>query len=552
MINQLAGFRGIPFVAAWLAIATGVGFRIHLFLANRPLWLDEAWMSLRVLSSGFQKNAEIQTASPPFLVLERVAVQLFGHNEFALRALPLAAGICTLALVWKISARLLDTRGAFLATALVALAPILIRYSTEVKPYGLDALFAVAMIWVTLELLTTPKKLNWLRWLAVGTLAVLAAIPGVFLVLGSSVALLADRSLPERGKSRSIIVLSSAAWLGLFALLYLMHYRSTASSTFMQEYWTGALLEPRFPSIFSDAARAGKELFIQSLFVGAVRASLPPKTMYFVLILALLGSAMLARRRPAVLILLLAPSVLAAVASLLGHWPMVPRLLLFAVPSAAFLLAAGISSVGALLSSKGGKWGSRFAWLLVLAAIGPGLVGATLNALDPRPGWDFVSAIELLQGQAVSDFPVYIGGNAFVACQFYGWEPGDDSEEEVCRIGEARVIRGRFRPARRLAGADMEKWETEWAAREAARLCAVGPEAWFVFIGARRLPHVRDSGVRDNAIPQFLQMLEEGGARRLQEWLLDGAEIYKYEMAGNSKPPAMKRETPTTSTDCLD
>jgi hypothetical protein len=47
-------------------------------------------------------------------------------------------------------------------------------------------------------------------------------------------------------------------------------------------------------------------------------------------------------------------------------------------------------------------------------------------------------------------------------------------------------------------------------------------------------------------------MLEEGGARRLQEWLLDGAEIYKYEMAGNSKPPAMKRETPTTSTDCLD
>ena len=530
-VSQAARSMSSGSVVAGLVIAVGIGLRLRLFLANRPLWLDEAWMSLRILSDGFREHKTIQAASPAFLLAERVAAELLGYHEVALRLLPFLAAIGTVLLTWKIAERLLDFRGALLATALVALSPVLIRYSGEVKPYSLDAFFAVATIWTTLRVLQAPSKPNWIRWFAVGLGAVLLTLPGVLIVLGTSVALLADRSVRNQPSSRWIVVAFSAAWVGVFAVLYNTAYSETASSTFMQRYWAGAFLERSFPELLGDLSQAGKALLAEALFSGTLAR--PPKIMYVVLVFALVGAGTLVWRRPISAILLLSPALLAAAAALFDRWPLVPRLLLFAVPSALLVLAAGLSAVAAQVSVRLGNWGSLVAWSLVFVTLLPGLVGAYSSVVDPRPGWDTPAAMDVVSRRSLPGEPVYVGANAFVACEFYTLKAANSRDARACRIGSTTVFVGKFRPVRRQAGEALEGWENRWASGEAARLRQKSGRFWFLFVGARRIHEDRTSGVRSDAIPPFLDLLEKAGAIRLQEWMLDGAEVYLYELAGD-------------------
>jgi hypothetical protein len=278
------------------------------------------------------------------------------------------------------------------------------------------------------------------------------------------------------------------------------------------------------------ALRAGKQLFAESLFAPAVRPALPSKTMYLVLLLAAMGFVTLARRQRALIVLLLAPAVFAAAASLLGHWPMVPRLMLFAVPPALLMVAAGVSTAAALLSSIWGHGGRVISGALALVTITPGLLGATLGTIDPRPGWDVVAAIELVREKAGPDATIYVGAFAYVSCKFYSWEPNGASDAQACPIGSARTIGGTFRPTRGIAGAALEHMEEAWASKEVALFAGLQGNVWFVFVGPRRLPQLRLSGVRGVTIPLFLSALEEGGAELQERWRLDGAEVYKYEL----------------------
>jgi hypothetical protein len=72
--------------------------------------------------------------------------------------------------------------------------------------------------------------------------------------------------------------------------------------------------------------------------------------------------------------------------------------------------------------------------------------------------------------------------------------------------------------------------EEAWASKEVALFAGLQGNVWFVFVGPRRLPQLRLSGVRGVTIPLFLSALEEGGAELQERWRLDGAEVYKYEL----------------------
>ena len=69
-----------------------------------------------------------------------MAVLVGGNTEWALRALPLVAGLLLPFAMWSVARRLLPPIEALVAVALLALSPFLIYYANEVKPYGIDAL----------------------------------------------------------------------------------------------------------------------------------------------------------------------------------------------------------------------------------------------------------------------------------------------------------------------------------------------------------------------------------------------------------------------------
>ena len=86
--------------AAAALMALGVILRLRPYLANRSLWIDEAFLVLNILERDFgrllQPLDHLQAAPVGFLVLERLVVLLLGPRELALRLPPLLFSVGSL------------------------------------------------------------------------------------------------------------------------------------------------------------------------------------------------------------------------------------------------------------------------------------------------------------------------------------------------------------------------------------------------------------------------------------------------------------------------
>src|SRR5689334_23171439 len=83
------------------AVLFGALVRLVQYASNRSLWSDEAMLALNIVDRSYLellKPLDYNQAAPPlFLWLEKLAVQLLGNNEYALRLVPLTAGLIALA-----------------------------------------------------------------------------------------------------------------------------------------------------------------------------------------------------------------------------------------------------------------------------------------------------------------------------------------------------------------------------------------------------------------------------------------------------------------------
>src|SRR4026208_361868 len=89
--------RNGPTLIAAIAILVGIALRVIEFARDRPLWLDEAMLSLNIASRSWAQlarpRAYDQSAPVAYLWLERLAVNVGGVNELTLRVLPFVAGL---------------------------------------------------------------------------------------------------------------------------------------------------------------------------------------------------------------------------------------------------------------------------------------------------------------------------------------------------------------------------------------------------------------------------------------------------------------------------
>jgi hypothetical protein len=345
--------RGAAIVSLAL-LAGGVALRLHLYLDRRSLWLDEIWVALNIVGHSFLRLLRpldyAQSAPVGFLWLERLAVVIGGVNELALRALPFLAGCALLVLLWMLARRLLDLRYAAVCLAFAALSPLLIYFSNEVKPYIVDALMAVVLTWLTLDVLESPdSRRAWRRLVVGGVLGILLSSPSVFVLAGVGIALIAH---PAIGRTRAgwlRLVGTGAIWVALFALGYFTIYRSTANSEYMQRLWSNDFLALPLSTLKRVANLSTRTMWIETLF-GESEDLLLPKAIMSVALLSAIGAVVLLRRRglPVALLIVL-PFVATAGASFARLWPLTPRLLLVLVPALVLLLGAGLWALVRLL-----------------------------------------------------------------------------------------------------------------------------------------------------------------------------------------------------------
>jgi 4-amino-4-deoxy-L-arabinose transferase-like glycosyltransferase len=215
--NPTPGYESLIIVAI-----LGVAVLLRLWdLAARNLWTDEAWVALAALAPTPREALTFGRSTPPFYLLAVWGlVQVWGGSEAVLRSLSFAFGVGSVALFWPAARRLANRTAALLGLALVAVSPVLVYYSKELKQYSGDAFFAVLVVWLAERLQERPTRIRWLTLALVGPLALgfshgaVFVLPAVLLVLGL------ESPRPQRFRVMGLGALWGLTIISFFLLVY--------------------------------------------------------------------------------------------------------------------------------------------------------------------------------------------------------------------------------------------------------------------------------------------------------------------------------------------
>ena len=433
-----------------LVLAVGIGLRGVRLLESRPLWLDEVLIALNVLTRTplqLLRPLDDKQLSPlGFLWGEWLVTRLGGFGERAFRFLPFVAAIVALFVFARLARRMLPPGAALLATALAALSPLLIYYSAEVKSYGFDWLAAVLLMHATLKVADGESDVAWVHWALAAAFASMFSTAAPFVVGGCALALLTVSHV-RQPRAMLRLTAASAVAAAIFGVHLFTVYHSSSTTSFMQLYWGEMFLEPRVPAALSHLVRLAREFWSAVLFSEGIIPALPRKTMTFLVALSAVGIVSLARRSPAMAVMLVAPALAVGVASLLELWPLTPRLLLFAAPAVLITMPAGLHAVAQLAPGRvrGLAIGIASAALVVTAAIGMRRDWSATRRFAQVP-----EALRLIAANAGQNATVYMSSDLEAPCKYYlVWHPdraalGGDPSTHGCSITDTRTVIGKW------------------------------------------------------------------------------------------------------------
>jgi hypothetical protein len=362
---------GLPGWSAVIVVVLAVGtfVRLERWLDGRSLWLDEAALGLNVLGRAWHEllaPLDLLLVGPPaFLLLERLAVVLGGPDEQTLRFLPFVGGVLAPFVAWRLTSGLLRQRDVVLFVTLCAWSPLMLRYSDEAKPYGLEVMLALLVVLATRRVIEEPRN-QW-RWTALGALAVLSptlSTSAPLVLPAVAVALLTvpgARSAARRSIDRAALVVI----LVMTSVIASLAFQSLdADHAFMREFWEGTFLRPGAPDL-GARAWGGARTVLSGYLLGSLYAprwgAWVARALEWQVVVALavmpLGVWRLARGDGArdrrwLLALVAVPIALALFASAAGRYPLSARHLLFSAPSIFLLCVLGLEQVASLFPRR--------------------------------------------------------------------------------------------------------------------------------------------------------------------------------------------------------
>jgi hypothetical protein len=338
---------------ALVAILAGGAVRLWVLTQRGSLWLDEASLALNILGRGFAALARPldwgQAAPAGFLWIEKAFTLLLGSSEWVLRLWPFLAGVAVLPLTWVVGRKLVGEGGALLATSALGFSLLAIRYSAEVKPYASDAMIALALVFLATRVIDQPEdKKRWRTLRLAGVLAILLSLPSAFVLgaIGAALFLITRKTSPW---PRIAAIAASLEWLTTFAIMWFVVVRTASGGAYLKEYWAPVMLDVSAPNFVARLFR-----LLASVSSTPIRWDGELWPAVIAMVATLCGLAFALRKSLVTALLLGGPTVLAALASLIGLYPMSDRLAFFAAPL--MILAAGkcVAGIVTLLAARGG------------------------------------------------------------------------------------------------------------------------------------------------------------------------------------------------------
>ncbi len=333
-----------------LAVIVGVGLacRVVRYAVNMPLWGDEAFVAVPLLTRTFaslsRPLAYYQIAPIGWLWAELGVVRVIGASEWALRLLPFGAGVASLGLFARFAAANLDRRSALMAVALMAASFYPIRHATEVKPYATDLFLSLAVTCLARAAWKAPDSTRaWAGLTAVGVIGVWASYPLVFVVAGVGM-VLGYRAVATRSvRAGAFAIGFGGATLASWSVMYLGFGRPQAlAAPFLAEMITW---EDSFPPLGRPWAWPRWLLIAHTGNMLAYPYGGNHGGSLVTALLAARGVLVMRRRDPGLLALLLAPLIPALVAAALQRYPYgtSARISLYFAPAACLLAGRGLA-----------------------------------------------------------------------------------------------------------------------------------------------------------------------------------------------------------------
>lgn len=331
---------------AFAAIAAGVYVRVAVYLQNRNLMIDEANVARNLYERGFAALATPlsyeQYAPPVFLWITKCFTSLINYGEPALRLFPLLAGIASLFVLYAILKNLNARKGAWYALTLMAIGYIFIRYSSELKQYMGDVLIVLSLILLALKISiqTTPTRKFAITWILIGSLAVWASMPSVFVLAGIGLYYWLQGNGLKNFKTTAMLGGISAVWVLQFAFYYLTILKEQANSAYLQNFHM---------DYFLYATPGNKEELLHNWTVinGLVTESggFTFIANAFHLLCIAIGLFACIRAKDKRIVLILVPLAAVILAAGLNQYSLIPRVALFTMPLILILIALGMDAL---------------------------------------------------------------------------------------------------------------------------------------------------------------------------------------------------------------
>ncbi|MCL5960112.1 MAG: glycosyltransferase family 39 protein [Chloroflexi bacterium] len=164
-LSKMLEGKGWSLALTSFILLLAFALRIHL-LGDKSVWWDEA------ISAWTSRNSALdivlyqaREVHPPFyyLVLHFWG-KMAGDSEFALRYVSVAAGVASVALLYRLGRKFLGPFPAVAAALLLAVSRFHVWWSQEIRMYSLAVLLGIASLYFLLSALRDDRRSHWVLY----------------------------------------------------------------------------------------------------------------------------------------------------------------------------------------------------------------------------------------------------------------------------------------------------------------------------------------------------------------------------------------------------
>jgi hypothetical protein len=448
-----------------LIILCGVLLAIIQYIYNRSLWLDEAYLSLNIISKTHFELLKpldyIQVSPILFLQIEKLFSVIIPISEFGLRLFPLICYLASLFLFHRMVKAVFENQYVIIfALSLFAFNATLIYFSNEVKQYITDVLVLTSVYAFILCKKQSDKNYH-LQLGLIGAVGIFLSNVTPIVLFTAGVYLLYD-IYRNKLKLFPMLIATGGIWACTFLVYYILFIHNHPSRTGQISEWlhyNSFLPSNPFKIEFYQFLWAKGSLIVFALFKFGNKGGMALVALMFAGLIGLIRN-----KQTGFLILTILPVLLHLFLSALRLYPFDLRLILYLAPCVIMLSSFGFHYLFNIFFAL-----LKIERLKVLGLAVPLVLIPFMVARFPIKHIEIKKSIKFIERHIQEGDKVFVNGFAGIPFQYY-------REISFLNMDTSNIIMGRKDP--------LTFNEDEYASDNAAyekEIGALSGRVWFLF-----------------------------------------------------------------------